>query len=353
MPVPALRVHSALILAAVLCGAAGPAWAQSAAQTAPAAEAAALDSQPAQLIAALADGGAVIVFRHAATDFSQEDQDRSDRPDCAKQRNLSADGREQARALGQAIAALHIPIGEVLASPYCRTRETAQLAFGRAEVSLQLKGAAPERERASHRLARLLAVPPPPGRNTVLVTHGFNIQGALDLSVQEAEAVIVAPDGKGGWAVRGRLLAGQWGEAARLVQACRPTEPDALGPYYESGAPRRSSVGEGYVLQGRVLSSADCRPIAAARIEVWLANPQGEYDAAHRATLMADATGAYRFGSEFPGTYPGRPPHIHLKVSAAGYRPLVTQIYPRPGETSSQVDLVLVPERGPGPERGR
>ena len=68
---------------------------------------------------------------------------------------------------------------------------------------------------------------------------------------------------------------------------CKPTQPDMLGPFYEPGAPVRTSVGSGYVLSGSVLAAEECRPIPNARIEFWLANPRGEYDDAHRATVFA------------------------------------------------------------------
>ena len=60
--------------------------------------------------------------------------------DCAHQRNLTDGGRADARAIGAAIRSLGIPIGEVLASPFCRTRETAELIFGRATVSPAVRG---------------------------------------------------------------------------------------------------------------------------------------------------------------------------------------------------------------------
>src|ERR671915_1094885 len=56
---------------------------------------------------------------------------------------------------------------------------------------------------------------------------------------------------------------------------CKPTQPDMLGPFYEPGAPVRTSVGSGYVLSGAVLAATECKPIPNARIEFWLANPRG------------------------------------------------------------------------------
>ncbi len=76
------------------------------------------------LLDLLARGGLVIFFRHAATDFSQTDTDRQNLQNCQTQRNLSEQGRSDARGIGQAFQALGIPVGQLLASPYCRTLET-------------------------------------------------------------------------------------------------------------------------------------------------------------------------------------------------------------------------------------
>jgi protocatechuate 3,4-dioxygenase beta subunit len=123
---------------------------------------------------------------------------------------------------------------------------------------------------------------------------------------------------------------------------CKPTQPDMLGPFYEPGAPVRTRVGSGYVLSGRVLAAKECKPIPNAHIEFWLANSRGEYDDAHRATVLADHRGTYRFESNVPVSYGGRPPHIHVRVRAPGYEELVTQHYPERGQRKANFDLVLV-----------
>ena len=126
-------------------------------------------------------------------------------------------------------------------------------------------------------------------------------------------------------------------------EALRPTPSDALGPFYEPGAPVRASVGQGYLLAGRVLSSRDGSALPGAVLELWLAGPDGEYSDDYRATVIADAEGRYRFTSHPPPPYAGRPPHIHLRVSAAGHATLVTQHYPKAGRREADFDLVLRP----------
>jgi protocatechuate 3,4-dioxygenase beta subunit len=141
------------------------------------------------------------------------------------------------------------------------------------------------------------------------------------------------------------LTAGGGGSSAKSGFACPPTEPDMLGPMYQPNAPVRSRVGEGYILSGQVKSAADCSPIANARIEFWLANPKGRYDDDHRATMFSEKNGGYRFESNFPPSYSFRAPHIHVKVTAAGYQTLVTQHYPAKGAKQATFDLVLIPAK--------
>jgi virginiamycin B lyase len=145
-------------------------------------------------------GGFVLAFRHAATDLSNADETR-DLRDCSRQRNLTAKGRRQSRAVGSALRRLGVPVGDVLASPYCRTRDTARLAFGRLRESTALLSArfltgSSARERQPARLRRLLAAPPRRGTNTVLVSHAFAIDDAAGVSLAEGEAAVVRPSGR-------------------------------------------------------------------------------------------------------------------------------------------------------------
>jgi protocatechuate 3,4-dioxygenase beta subunit len=105
----------------------------------------------------------------------------------------------------------------------------------------------------------------------------------------------------------------------------------------------RSAVGKGYVLSGTVRSATDCSIIPGAKIEFWLASADGRYDDDHRATLLADESGAYRFASNLPPKYNFRPPHIHVRVTAEGFKPLVAQHYPKAGAAAGDFPLVLAP----------
>ncbi len=173
------------------------------------------DDEPAAddvaLARALKEGGVALVMRHAITENTTDREEKVG--DCTTQRNLSGEGREQARAIGRDVEALGVPVDKVLASPLCRTTETAALAFGDAEPSMALlsagEEATPEDDRRIRRLKEMASAPD--GSATALVTHTGNIGGAFDESVQEGDIVVVR-DGE----VLGVVGADDWD---RLVEA--------------------------------------------------------------------------------------------------------------------------------------
>lgn len=136
------------------------------------------------------------------------------------------------------------------------------------------------------------------------------------------------------------VLGAQIAMLSAAQPACTPTRPDSEGPFYEPNAPERDKTGRGLVVSGTVRSASDCASLAEAQIEWWSASPGGQYDDEHRATQLVDSNGRYRYETDFPGNY-GRPLHLHVRVTAPGYRPLVTQLYPRPGQSSVTFDFVL------------
>jgi protocatechuate 3,4-dioxygenase beta subunit len=132
--------------------------------------------------------------------------------------------------------------------------------------------------------------------------------------------------------------------SATAQPRCVPTPADAEGPFYKPGAPARESTGRGFAVQGVVRSASTCQPLSGARVEWWQANPKGQYDDAHRGSQVTGASGAYRFETNFPPPYSGRPSHVHFKASAPGHRALTTQLYPTAGQSQATFDLVLVKE---------
>ncbi|HSE47045.1 MAG TPA: histidine phosphatase family protein [Gemmatimonadales bacterium] len=156
--------------------------------------------QGADLLATLRAGGYVIYFRHADTDHSREDQRPVNLDDCATQRVLSEKGRRNSHAIGEAIHALDVPIGPVLASPLCRTVETAVLVFGHAETSMATREAGLEPVGSPGRYAALralLSTAPTAGKNTAIVGHGYPYYALTRKGqmLEEGEAAIVQPHG--------------------------------------------------------------------------------------------------------------------------------------------------------------
>jgi len=178
--------------------------------------------QPESLIKDLQAGGFLVYFRHAETDRSQVDSDRNNLSNCSTQRNLSEAGRAQARAIGKAIRSLSIPVGKVITSPYCRAKDTAQLAFGKAEISYDLRfGVGDDAEQTaylSQALVGMLSTPPEKGTNTVLVSHTANLKEATGIWPKpEGAAYIFKPVDGENFKYIGRLSSDAWsGMAASL-----------------------------------------------------------------------------------------------------------------------------------------
>ncbi len=177
------------------------------------------------LVKALRAGGFNIYFRHVSTDWSQSDDVREadDWRSCdpLRMRQLSPAGRATARAIGEAMRQLDIPVAEVLASPYCRTVETAELmGLGKVIESIQvmnMRSADYVGGRASvvASAQALLASAPGAAVNRVIVAHGNVAREATPAYPGEGEALVFEPDAAGGFVLRGRIAVGDW---ARLVK---------------------------------------------------------------------------------------------------------------------------------------
>ncbi|MDB5809502.1 MAG: hypothetical protein JWN94_1624 [Betaproteobacteria bacterium] len=168
---------------------------------------------PADIVAELKRGGYVIYFRHASTDFSQNDRESKSFDDCTHQRNLTDAGRAQARAIGAAIRNLGFTVTKVLASPMCRTMETARLALGSAEPVPEMRGAPlpsadPNRYTA---LKKVFATAQPRGGNLAIVSHGnpfYGVAGPPYLA--EGEGAIIRGLGNDGFDVIARIRVDDW-----------------------------------------------------------------------------------------------------------------------------------------------
>jgi len=116
----------------------------------------------------LSTGGYTVYVRHAHTDQSRQD---SDPTDCSRQRLLSGQGIQDASNIGRIFSSsLRFPVGRLISTEYCRTKDTARLAFGNA-FGLNNEVEIIEREDLFVELATLFATPPEYGTNNFIVAH--------------------------------------------------------------------------------------------------------------------------------------------------------------------------------------
>lgn len=174
-----------------------------------------------QLVDALRAGGYVIYLRHGITDHTLDDTDRQNLANCATQRPLSEEGRQQMREMGKAIQALGIRVSSVLSSPFCRTIDSAKLAFGRAEIIDDLRQGVDADEATAERRARALrkmlaTVPSESGTNTALSGHTGNLQEATGIWPKpEGVAIVFKPGADGKFTYIATILPEHWQEFVR------------------------------------------------------------------------------------------------------------------------------------------
>jgi phosphohistidine phosphatase SixA len=150
---------------------------------------------------AMTGGGHAILVRHAKIGGHAKALTLDPNGNCANEENLSAEGRAQAERLKSLLDRAGVRVDVVLASPFCRTRDTAQLAFGRATVEANLTalelGTSAQAQARSTAVTALLAGRAGKG-NVALVTHRPNIDALTLELVEEGEAVVarIEPDGE-------------------------------------------------------------------------------------------------------------------------------------------------------------
>ncbi len=154
------------------------------------------------------------------------------------------------------------------------------------------------------------------------------------------------------------------------LAATLPKTPEQTpGPFYPSKIPQdadadlvqvegqsREATGIICHLTGKVLDPNGC-PIKHAIIEIWQCDAFGAYHHHRDRGNIAEPEfqgygfrqtsemGEYRFRTITPASYPGRAPHIHIKVSQPGMKSLTTQLYVK-GEQQNQHDFLFnsIPE---------
>ncbi len=152
---------------------------------------------------------------------------------------------------------------------------------------------------------------------------------------------------------------------AAFAAALAATPQQTEGPFYPASFPAdmdndlvqvrgqaAQAMGTVLHLQGRVLD-LDGRPVEGALVEIWQCDAQGLYDHPRQpgrerrdsafqgyGRLLAAADGRYGFRTLKPVAYPGRTPHIHLKVATTAGSQLTSQFYVA-GEPGNERDGIF------------
>jgi len=150
--------------------------------------------------------GGVVLFRHANAPGGGDPDDMR-LGDCSTQRNLDAEGRAQAARIGEAFRARAITVGAVLVSQWCRTTETAEIAFpgrAKAEPAFNSFFGRPADGTAQTLAARaVLEAWQGPGA-LVVITHQVNITALTGIFPASGEGIVLDRR-NGAWAVVGRI----------------------------------------------------------------------------------------------------------------------------------------------------
>ncbi|MFU8645768.1 histidine phosphatase family protein [Lysinibacillus sp. RSDA_15] len=167
------------------------------------------------LLQLLKEGGLILYARHGTATVGV-DQANALFQSCQYQRNLSEQGRHEAVYYGQMLRYWQIPIlAPITASPFCRTIETAQLAFPNVQVQIDpflfeifmLGGNLSTVQQNTILMAfqSMMEVQPPKGINRVMIGHSFPKDMGLG-DISSMGTVIVKPKGLGhGYEILGKL----------------------------------------------------------------------------------------------------------------------------------------------------
>jgi phosphohistidine phosphatase SixA len=177
-----------------------------------------------ELVSALQKGGYVIYMRHPRTNGDQADTDPLNLDNIKAQRQLTDEGRKQAKAVGKAFRALKIPVDKVVTSKFHRAYEAGKL-LDVAEVTTSIdiseRGlvvSPNENNRRAKALRQLLGTTPTTGKNAVIVGHKPNLidAGGKDfVDTSEGEALIFQPLGDGKFKLVGRVTVDKWSQWAK------------------------------------------------------------------------------------------------------------------------------------------
>ncbi|MEW6271490.1 MAG: intradiol ring-cleavage dioxygenase [Thermodesulfobacteriota bacterium] len=163
--------------------------------------------------------------------------------------------------------------------------------------------------------------------------------------MRRREAIVVLGGAGAGAAVLAvpalrRLASRALGGDPAWAQDCTPSPAQTEGPFYLADAPLRRNVterlpGTPLWVSLKVVGAQACAPLPGALVEVWHADAAGSYsgfgaasdDDVMRGRQATGQAAVTTFRTIYPGWYPGRTPHIHVKVRVGGSDVHTGQLY--------------------------
>jgi phosphohistidine phosphatase SixA len=173
----------------------------------------------ASLIPALKAGGYVLVMRHAHSPAEPPGPGSADSANISGERQLDAEGGNQAKAIGLGLKAAGTPVGPVWSSPTFRALQTVRLMGLTAQPRPELgdggvsMAASASGQAGTAWLRAKAGETPLKGTDVLIVTHGPNIALAFGDSLKtlgDGDMAVFRPDGQGGAALVGRIRPGDW-----------------------------------------------------------------------------------------------------------------------------------------------
>jgi phosphohistidine phosphatase SixA len=169
------------------------------------------------LVEILRKGGCYIVMRHASSPRTPPAPGAEAHGNTTRERQLDAQGIKTARAMGDALRRLRIPIGEVLSSPTWRAQETAQEAKLPTPRLVQELGDGGQSmsaaDNAQTAWLRQLVTRRIQNGNTVVITHFPNLQAAFPqyaADLADGEAMILKTGTNGDVQLLRRVHIEEW-----------------------------------------------------------------------------------------------------------------------------------------------
>lgn len=162
-------------------------------------------------------GGFVLYLRHGKSDSSRADRVPAvDLNDCATQRPLTEEGRQEAARVGDDIRRLHIPIGTIHASPLCRVRDTLAAAFPALPVTVDgdliytANMTAAQKIPILSNTRKLLSSPVDGQTNRLVAAHAPNLMDLMGYFPKEMTLVIFRPHGNQGFTYIASIPVSHW-----------------------------------------------------------------------------------------------------------------------------------------------